>query len=315
MAGLNAPNLSRLRSIFLEWLPIFLLAVIVKIWFPDGWSLLTVAGASYLLTLVAFTLFGGDSRPTESGRRIPTAIAVALASTLFIYGWPSWLALLETPVSDTAPLMLQPTPPISQPASTTTQPLSLRLILSFLGLTLALLVFVAQKTAVDARKEAEQARDEILDGLKLHHMMLAQKLLAQAQVIDHKMMELHEDSDNYSAHSQEVGRFLSLAATSLEHLSRIFRLTQQWLLDPLSISSDRIKSKTSLLRLDIQAMEKSARGVPIRVRTFEQEFRTEHWQPAIRLIDEVLGVRLPSNEANDDVLKTLRTLRGELIRL
>lgn len=273
------------------------------------WPLLALGSSGYLVTVVGFVIFGSRNRPADISSRIAVALAVGAALVFVSYTWNTWPDTYATPggLSKGATASLA-NPDLIQVANTTkaegNDPLSpVNALAAVLALVLAVVTLIAQKSAVDARVEAERAREDILQALDIRALALSSRLLERAQSAKTRADLLVEEANEISNQDEDMAYFLRLGANSLTRLARFFSDLHRWMLEPrLSPAKDLVGIATTLI-LDLHVFDIAKKaygpGVPI----LKQSLRTEYWQPAVHLIESLLDGGLPSAATSLEVEK------------
>jgi hypothetical protein len=308
------------------------------------WSLCAFGSAAYLLTLAGFVFFGNHERPVDGSTRTATALAVGAAIIFVIYAWSEWpkgADLPDNPASNPSnrshlssasqTTSSCPNQTTSSCASAVSIPLngtksdgedSLNLVNIFaaiLGVVLAAVALIAQKSAVDAKAEAERAREDILEALDIRIVALSSRLLERAQTAKVEAEDFLDEAYEIADQDQEMTRFLHLGIEGLKRLAKFLMLLHRWLLEPRLTSTTDLEEKAAMLKLALKILdEKTTQAATSLIRDQTQRLRTEYWQPAGRLIESLLILGLPrsaiSTEAEKVMLK-LREVRAMLNRL
>lgn len=291
--------------------PLLLLALLwtLAAWYnrnfclPISWSLFALGSAAYLLTLVYFVFFGDRDQLVDVSTRTTTALAVGAAAIFVIYAW------------DKLPESGNPAGTMSTSAEATksdgNNPLdSINIFAAILGAILAAVALIAQKSAVDARTEAERARKDILEALDIRIVALSSDLLEHAQAAKYKEEELLQEVEEIADQDQNTAIFLRLGADCLVRSSRFFSHLHRWILEPRVIPANDPVGKATMLLLKLEALAKASNTATHFVCKHElKQLRTEYWRPAIRLIEKLLILGLPNSATPTDAEKVMLKLR------
>lgn len=297
-----------------NWFPLLLLALlwVLVVWyhcnfclFPISWPLCALGSAAYLFTLTGFVFFGDRDRSVDVSTRIATALAVGAATMFTIYAWDKW------------PEGANPTGAVSTSADAAkpdgNHPLdSINVFAAILGVVLAAVALIAQKSAADAKAEAEHARKDILEAFDIRIMALSSRLLAHAQGAKLEAETLLDEANGIVAgdpRDQSIAYFLRLGTASLGRLAKFFMLLHHWILDPrLTLAAD-LAGCAEILVLDLRALDRTAKATRQSISDYEQRLRIEYWQPAGRLIENLLTFGSPSSAISTEAEKVMLKLQ------
>jgi hypothetical protein len=242
---------------------------------PRPWLLWAAGSAGYLLALVGFGIWGDRHQPAAIHARIATALALGAALCFATYAWNEYSFAKSGPTGGGTP---------------TSDPLSpVNALAAVLAIVLAVVTLIAQKSASDAKTEAEKARNDILDAMNVRLLASASRLLERAQSARTEAEEIFQEANEVAEQDPETGRYLSLAAASLRQLAKFLVTAHGRVLDAEAANSDDLTGQASLLRWELRALGKALRPMGSPVSDMEQRLRAEFWQPSARLIRTLLN--------------------------
>lgn len=301
-------------SVNANWFPLLFLALLWMLaeWchlnlfpstvLPTTWSLCALGSAAYLLTLAGFFFFGNHDRSVDASTRTATALAVGAATIFAIYAWDKW-------PEGTKPTGAMPiSADVAKPDGN--NPLdSINVFAAILGAVLAGVALIAQKSATDAKAEAERARKDILEALDIRAVALSSRLLERAQAAKSEAEELLTKANEMATRDQSIARFLSLGTSSLGRLARFFMLLHHSILDPYLTPASDLVGNATILILDLQALNRAAQAAEKSARDQEIRLRIKYWQPAGRLIESLLILGLPRSTVPTEAEKVMLKLQ------
>lgn len=319
-----------------NWLPLLLLALLWTlvvychlnlfpgVVLPIFWLYFSLGSAAYLSTLAGFIIFGNRDRPADIPTRIATALAVGGSVVFAMY------ALNKGFGNTNANIIF--TPSNNVPWSGTNNPLnSTNISVPLLGLILSAVALIAHKSAADARNEAEKAKKEaekaredmVTINAETKVFAHAGRLLAYAQEAKLKVEDLLNEANEIVTnssddHEQSIAYFLRLGTTSLGRLAKFFMLLHHWIMDPQLTHTADLAGYAEILVLDLQALDRTAQATRQSMPAYEQRLRTEYWQPAGRLIENLLIFGSPSSAISTEaekVMLKLKEVRAMLAKL
>ncbi|WP_089724846.1 hypothetical protein [Candidatus Thiosymbion oneisti] len=308
-----------------HWFPLLVLvlmwAVFLTEWYfdlfgliaiPNLWVLLASGSIGYLVTLVGFVWWGDRHRPADAMARIATALAMGGIFALLIFSWGEWppittgtsqgtLAAKEVDIGDE---VLDP----------------ITALAAVLAVVLVVMTLIATKSAADAHADAQRARSDILEALDIRILTQASRLLERSQAAKVEAEELLARANDAAEQDKQITRLSNLAAFALLHLSKLLTGLHGWILEPALTPSSDLVSNAALLRLDIRALDNALYELDQGFREWEQNLRTRHWQPTVRLLEALLlSLNRDSDRLGDaetaDVVRVLRDTRTRLNRL
>ena len=256
------------------------------------WSIYTSGSTAYLLTLVGFVVFGNRGQSSGASTRIATALAVGAATIFAGYSYGDWSGG-------------------SNPAKTNGADSlgSINIFAAILGVVLAAVALIAQKSATDARTEAEQARKDILDALDIKMLALNSHLLEHALTANADSDELMKQAHDTADHDEQFARFLDYGAKGLKTLAKSFMYLHKWTLDPRLTPAYGLSQKAFCLKLDLSLLEKAIKTAGPIEWAEHQRLRTAYWQPASRLIESLLAQGLVKSATPSDAEKVILVLQ------
>lgn len=283
---------SRARPVSANWVPLLFLALLwaLAAWchynlpglvLPMVWLLCALGSAAYLLTLVGFVFFGDRDRPVGASTRTATALAVGAAMIFAVYAWGKWPE--GTNPTDAAPTSENAAKPDGNDSLD-----SINVFAAILGAMLAAVALIAQKSAVDARMEAERARKDILEALDIRVLALSSRMLERAQTAKAEAENFLDEAYGIMDQDQDMTRFLHLGAEGLKRLAKLFVLLHQWLLEPQLTLTDDLIGNMTILKFDLRALKQATQAGGPRLHDQEQRLRADYWRPAGRLIERLL---------------------------
>lgn len=326
-----------------NWFPLLLLALMwtLAAWYHRdfclsiSWSLCALGSAAYLITLAGFVFFGNHDRPVDASTRTATALAMGAAMIFAVYAWGKWPE--STNPTGTVPTSagevkldtgsktrityekkVAPTPPNPTKPDGNDPLNSVNIFAAILGVVLTAVTLIAEKSAVDARAEAEKAKAEAKKAREDMHVVISETnalvrasyLLERAQAAKAEADKLVAEAYEIGAQDQDVACFLRLGADGLKRLARFFMYLHHWILEPpLTPTNDLVGMATKLI-LDLETLNRAAQTNEPRVRDWEQRLRAEYWQPAGRLIESLLVHGLPSSATPTEAEKVILKLQG-----
>lgn len=264
------------------WLPLLVLPflwAIAGLWYhwnlfhgsalAKPWLLWAVGSAGYLLCLAGFGLFGDRQRPANLQTRITTALALGAALCFATYAWSEYSTAKGG----------------AGPTGTAADPLSpVNAIAAVLAVVLAAVTLIAQKSASDARTEAEKARNDILDAMNIRLLASASRLLERAQAARSEAEEVLQQANETAELDPATGAYLNLAAACLGRVSKFLLAAHSQILDAGALDSEDLVGKASLLRLELRALAKATTSAGSSILDTERRLRSEFWRPSGLLI-------------------------------
>jgi len=173
-----------------------------------------------------------------------------------------------------------------------------------------------------ARDAAERAKTEAKDvSAKGEILVLTSRLLERMQAATHGASDLLEQAYETGGKNQTIVRTLNLGASGLSGMARFFSSLHQWMLEPHLISTDDLVNRAAALKPILRELNQID-TIGINIRNRRQRLRMDHWQPAARLLENLLkSIHTPhfSNNISPSELQTafevLREVYEELNRL
>nr|VFK07224.1 MAG: hypothetical protein BECKLPF1236A_GA0070988_1000813 [Candidatus Kentron sp. LPFa]VFK23967.1 MAG: hypothetical protein BECKLPF1236C_GA0070990_1000913 [Candidatus Kentron sp. LPFa] len=202
-----------------------------------------------------------------------------------------------------------------------------------LAVGLTLITVIAHRNVDQARNAAEKAKTEAEEARKevrivsetviarAEALALTSHLLERMQVAARKSSDLSKEADAIVDQDQSASYALNLNASGLGILAGFFSSLHRWMLEPHLISTDDLNAQAVALGPFLQKLHQPD-TIGSDIRSTQQRLRADHWQPAARLLENLLkSIRTPSFSINvpaselDKVSKVLRNVREELNRL
>lgn len=270
------------------------------------WIFLVAGSIGYLVSLMSFIWWGDQSRAPSGSPRIAAGITLGGIFVLSFYLWQEWSAVSPTAASGSG-AGSDPFSPIN-------------VVAAVLAVVLAVMTLIATKSAADAHAEAKQARADVLGALDIRLLAHANRLLERSQAAKVEADVLLSKANDSGGQNEQLTRFYNLCASVLFRLGNVFTGLHTWVLAPALTPAQDLCGKAAILRLDIAAFERAAQDIGHGLREEEQHLRIEHWQPAARLIkDMLLSVHARIDHTSDvetmSLINLFRELRSDLFRL
>ncbi len=263
--------------------------------------------AGYLLTIAALSIWGDKHRPSTALTRIGIGLAVGIAVALIAYGMGKYGGAWRGPAAALATGAGDPLSPVNAIAAT-------------LAVVLAVVTLIATKSAADARNEAERARVDILAAINVRLLAGSVKLISHAQQARSGAPDLYQEADDLAISDPSLARYLSLSASALTRWARLCGNLHDWIMDPSIHSPGEIEARVNSVLIELELLGPAVGQVQAMAgRDQELQLRTDYWQPAAQVIDDLLRASdVPSATANEAMLKirpVLLTLKQRLLVL
>lgn len=265
------------------------------------WFLWAIGNAGYLLAVATFAAFGDRHRPANVSTRIAVALAFGAAITFIAYAYTEHQA--SKPL---AANMVNATATAADTSKTdSNDPLSpVNALAAVLAVVLAVVTLTAQKSAADAKMEAEKAREDMLRiRSETSALITASRLLERAQATRTEAEELAEQANNVATTDPNYGTYLSRAAMCLKRMERFLITLHQWLLDSHSIASREISGIGTLLILDLSLLASGPADDTRRL-------RTQFMLPVCKLIESIQRDGDYSRIIDSDAHELMSTFRS-----
>lgn len=231
------------------------------------------AAAGSAIFLISVVALGLRRQQDQAGALVTllVALCLGLAASLLTY---LLLELPSTGLPGDKPAPLDP----------------LNALAAVLAVILAVMTFVAQKAAVDARLEAEKARATVVEALDVRLLALAGRLIQLALDCSMAGADYRERASSPLEPGQARFRLNSSAATALTDLSKFLAQCHRALLDPVAGEADEVIAKATTLRLDLEILKQAlAGGLTPGMGSVYRQLRRHQLLPAARLIEQVTG--------------------------
>lgn len=315
MAGLvDNWGLKKYFGIHGAWLPLLALPLIwiaTGSWYhlnlfhisaiPHLWFLWAMGNAGYLLAVAIFAAFGDRHHPANFSTRIAVALAFGAAVAFFAY------AYTDRPVSKplAANTANAATAIVDTLKADSSDPLNpVNALAAVLAVVLAVVTLIAQKSATDAKMEAEKAHEDMRRiSAEASILIAASRLLERAQATRIEAEELAEQAKNIAATDPNYGTYLSRAAMCLKRMERFLITLHQWLLDSHSIAIRDISGIGTLLILDLSLLASGSADDTRRL-------RTQFMLPVCRLIESIQRDGDYSRIIDSDAHELIATFRN-----
>jgi len=262
---------------------------------------LSVGAAGYLFTLAGFTFFGRRSVPASGQDRVAASLAIGLG---FVF-----LSLLDL-------AWLRTSPGIGVPPGNESDPLSpVNATAAVLAVVLAVVTLIAQKSASDARMEAEKARNDILGAVDIRLLATSTRLLALAQDAGSMARDFIDDADSIALKDEAHAKYLVAAALALGRLRRFLSALHLWSQEADVASVQEVGNTLYMLSLDLDTVERlSGNFTPLN--DHNRVLRLQFWHPVARTLEKLL-VSLQVDATSStvltiEVLAQIRALRERL---
>ncbi len=264
--------------------------------------------AGYLLTIAALSIWGDKHHPSVALTRIGIGLAVGIAVALIAYGMGKYGGAWREPAAALAAGAGDPLSPVNAMAAV-------------LAVVLAVVTLIATKSASDAKAEAEKARSDMWSiNSRAEKLVLAVEFLSHAQAAQLGAPDLYQDADDLAKSDPSLARYLSLSASALTRWARLCGTLHDWMLEPSTHSPDAMLPKVNTVLIELALLGPAVGQVQAMAgRDQELQLRTEYWQPAAQVIDDLLRAsEVPTATANEAMLKirpVLLTLKQRLLVL
>lgn len=262
---------------------------------------LSICSAGYLFTLAGFTFFGRRSFPLDGHARVAASLAVGLGLVFLSYSGSDWLP---------APLAMGASP---GNGSDSLNPVNA--IAAVLAVVLAVVTLIAQKSASDARMEAEKARADILGALDIRLLAESTRLLALAQDASAMVRDLFDEANSIARQDEPLAKCLTATALVLSRLHKFLSTLHLWSQEPDVASAQEVADTVYMFSLDLAVMERLSSGVG-GLDDLHRALRRQFWHPLARTLEKLLAslkCHVSDKDATtSDLLARLRDLRGRL---
>lgn len=298
-------------SLSANWFPLLILSLLLSVTlfcsenlsFPIAWRICALGSVAYLLTLAGFVVFNSQGETANASTRTATALAIGAATMFAVYAWGE-SALLALP-NLTIHGGNQPLTALGDE-----KPLDkVNLFATLLGMVLAAVALIAQKSAADARTEAEKARRDILDALDIRTLALSNQLLERALAAKAESDEMIAEASETAETDENIAHCLRHGAAGLTSMAKFFMVLHHWLLEPRLASSSELLGKATKLILDLSLLNNTPQSQL--ESDLNKRLRIEYLQPAGRLIETLLRQGMPSSASAAEAEKVMSKL-GEV---
>jgi len=277
---------------------------------PTPWSYLALGTAAYLTTWSWIDCGAKRAYRRQGTPPLGVSLRVGFAVALIAIALQQsglWGGVVTNATSHQGP--------------TDVSPLTLtNVIAAVLAAVLVVVSLIAQKSATDAREEAERARQEILDAMDVRMLALAGRLLFLAQLLRGEADDLRNEANEISGMEPELARYLSLNVFGLSRMARFLSLVYPWVLSPHS--NPDIEGRVTILLLDLSAIgDNTPRSGKPSVMDRKLRLRLDYWAPVAHLLKEITdeGYRRaaykPLSQRAEETLDALDRVRSALEQL